>query len=68
MELYHVIPKGKEKNLIARDDQDYQYIINQLALSGFKTNSEIYAYTIMSNHIHLIVESKHISPFLYIFG
>jgi len=55
--IYHVISRGNNKNNIFLDDKDYNVFLKQL----FEVKSEkdflLYAYCLMPNHFHFIIES-----------
>lgn len=54
--LYHVISRGNRRQGIFRDDKDLKKFI--ACLSGCKTKFpfHLYAYALMKNHVHLLVE------------
>ncbi len=54
--IYHVILRGINKQRIFEDDQDYQKYLK--TIKGYKEISgyEVYAYCLMSNHIHLLMK------------
>lgn len=56
--FYHVIVRGNQKQKIFKDNHDflqYQQIIN-----AYKANYHyyLYSYVLMSNHIHLLIETR----------
>ncbi len=55
LNIYHVIYRGVNKQLIFEDDEDYRAIIRTLRKYKDKCDYKIYAYCIMSNHIHLLI-------------
>ena len=53
---FQINSKKLEKELLFRDEEDYIYGINTLALILLQFPSVvIYAFTLMSNHIHLLL-------------
>ena len=52
---YHICTNGLETNVIIRDRKDFTIAHNYLALSGWQTQIRIMAFTIMSNHVHVLV-------------
>lgn len=55
--IYHVFSRGNNKNAIFVDDKDYNVFLKQL----FEVKSEkdflLYAYCLMPNHFHLMIET-----------
>ena len=54
--IYHVVLRGINKQRIFEDDEDNQKYLE--TIKTYKENSgyEIYAYCLMSNHIHLLMK------------
>lgn len=56
--IYHVMIRGVNRQDIFSSRDDYEYFLNLLIrvkeLSGF----ELYAYCLMSNHVHLLIREK----------
>ena len=54
--IYHVMLRGINKQVIFEDEEDYEVFIETLkrykAISGYK----IFAYCLMSNHLHLLIK------------
>ena len=59
--FYHVITRGNQRRDIFTDSRDRERCINKL--KDYKERYEffIYAYTLMSNHIHLLIETGNTS-------
>lgn len=55
--LYHVIARGNNRQRIFKNDRDYKIYIIRLKQYQKRHNFILYAYTLMPNHIHLIVET-----------
>ena len=57
--IYHVILRGVNQQIIFEDDSDYQQFIDVLKYYKDKErcNFKLYAYCLMDNHIHLLIEN-----------
>ena len=55
---YHVVQRGNEKKKIFRDDEDKAKFLETLAKAREKYNFLLYAYCLMDNHIHLLVNDN----------
>ena len=53
---YHIILRGNNKCAIFYNDKDKRFFIECLKRSKEKTNSKIYAYCLMTNHAHFLIE------------
>src|SRR6266571_1814223 len=56
--LYHIISRGNYRQLIFGSDDDYRKFLLQLANQKAKLPFYLYAYCLMPNHIHLLVERQ----------
>jgi REP element-mobilizing transposase RayT len=54
--LYHVITRGNNQQLIFGSDDDHHRFLLQLALQKARLPFRLYAYCLMPNHIHLLLE------------
>lgn len=55
--IYHIMARGINRQDIFYDHQDYQRYLNTIA--RLKENRfDLYAYCLMSNHVHLLVHEK----------
>ena len=54
---YHVMNRGRNKDLIFRDKSDFQMFIDLLNESMEMWNFHISAYCLMSNHYHLLIQT-----------
>ncbi|AKL93674.1 transposase [Clostridium aceticum] len=54
--VYHVILRGINRQIIFEDDQDYEKLLETIKDHKEKSGYEIYAYCLMSNHIHLLIK------------
>lgn len=52
---HHIILRGNNKNAVFYNDSDRIFFLNCLKDAKKKTESKIYAYCLMTNHIHLLV-------------
>ncbi|MFZ1986081.1 MAG: transposase [Desulfatitalea sp.] len=55
--LHHVIVRGIEKRKIVDDDQDRGKLIKRLGDLSQRTHTAIYAWSLMTNHAHLLLRS-----------
>jgi len=56
--LYHVISRGNNRRKIFRSDADYLRFIGILGLQKSKLPFYLYAYCLMPNHVHLLIEMQ----------
>jgi REP element-mobilizing transposase RayT len=54
--IYHIITRGINQQNIFSSDDDYERLLSTLARYCRKSKSEIYAYCLMDNHIHLLLK------------
>ncbi|OGO83544.1 MAG: hypothetical protein A2Y18_05420 [Clostridiales bacterium GWD2_32_19] len=54
--IYHIIISGKYKKNIFLDDQDMNKFVSILEEKIAETDSELYGYCLMENHVHLIIK------------
>jgi REP-associated tyrosine transposase len=55
--LYHVIVRGNQQRKTFRGDDDYKAYLDRLEHYRAKFHLRIYAYCLMPNHVHLLLES-----------
>ena len=55
--FYHVISRGNQKQKIFRSDADYSRYLELLVRYKDRYGFRLYAYVLMGNHIHLLVET-----------
>jgi REP element-mobilizing transposase RayT len=55
--LYHVISRGDNKRAIFADEDDYKRFLNMFADAALRFLVRCYAYCLMWNHFHLLVEA-----------
>lgn len=56
--LYHVITRGNNRRQIFNSPADYQKFLSLLAVQKTKLPFFLYAYCLMSNHVHLLIERQ----------
>ena len=54
--IYHIILRGINKQRIFEDDEDNLYFLNKLKTYKDISGYEVYAYCLMSNHLHLLIK------------
>ena len=53
---HHIIQRGHNKQVVFVERQDYHYYLQNLREWKEKLGCKLYAYCLMTNHIHLIVD------------
>ena len=53
---HHVIQRGHNRQTVFVSDEDYLYYLENLHECKQKHGCQIYAYCLMTNHIHLIID------------
>lgn len=56
--INHIMLRGINKQDIFLDDEDYRRFLKTMLDAKKKSNFEIYAFCLMSNHIHLLLNEK----------
>lgn len=56
--LYHVITRGNQKQKIFKDSLDYRKFLDILTSYKQRYHFILYAYMLMSNHVHLLIETQ----------
>lgn len=59
--LYHVISRGNQKQNLFHSQEDYSRYLELLARYKDKYSFFLYAYALMSNHVHLLIETRHVA-------
>ncbi len=59
--VYHLC--NLSQKVIFRNKEDYYNAINRLAACAYEASTEVWAYAIMSTHLHLIVKTDDIDKF-----
>jgi putative transposase len=55
--LYHITARGNERKPIVRDDVDRELWLQCLERVFFRFGWVVYAFCLMGNHFHLLVET-----------
>src|SRR5208283_4334556 len=55
--IYHVLTRGNNKKNIFKDERDYERYIEILLKYKEKYGYKLYHYVLMTNHVHLVVET-----------
>jgi len=58
--LYHVITRGNQRQKIFKDKDDYLKYLEVLTHYKEQYSFYLYAYLLMSNHVHLLIETQEI--------
>src|SRR4030043_2078766 len=58
--FYHVISRGNQRQQIFRDRSDFLKFLELLALYKRRYAYFLYGYVLMSNHVHLLIETENI--------
>ena len=53
--LHHVIVRGIEKRDIVNDQYDRKRMVSRLGDLAEETKTNVYAWVLMSNHMHILV-------------
>jgi putative transposase len=53
---HHIVQRGHNRNAVFLCDEDFQYYLDVLVEAKYEYGVKVYAYCLMTNHIHLIVE------------
>jgi putative transposase len=56
--VYHVTCRGNERRDIFRDDKDRESFLEILAGSRPIYGAKLYAWVLMENHFHLLLETR----------
>ena len=55
--VYHVICRGNNRQTVFRDDGDRKKYLERLSLYCEQKEIELLAYCLLTNHIHLVLET-----------
>ena len=55
--FYHVMARGNRREVIYTDDEDRRFFLHALGLACERTGWRVHAWTLMSNHYHLFIET-----------
>jgi len=56
--FYHVITRGNQKQKIFKETADYEKYLQIVASYKPRHHFRLYAYVLMSNHVHLLIETQ----------
>jgi putative transposase len=56
---HHIIQRGHNKQTVFASDQDYLYYLENLKEWSEAYGCKVYAYCLMTNHLHLIIDPGH---------
>lgn len=56
--IYHLMHRGVRRTAIFEEEMDYQVMLKLLKVSLEKYNCKLHAYCLMTNHIHLLLETN----------
>jgi REP element-mobilizing transposase RayT len=56
--LYHVIARGNQRQAVFLDDEDFETYLSLLSEEKFLYRFHLYAYALITNHVHLLVEVR----------
>src|ERR1700752_4026815 len=56
--LYHVFTRGNNRKIIFNSDEDYDKFCSLLAIQKARLPFYLYAYCLMPNHVHLLMERR----------
>ena len=56
--IYHIMLRGINRQIIFEDDEDYQNFMGTIKETQEKSGYEVYAYCLMSNHVHLLLKEE----------
>jgi putative transposase len=55
--FYHVMCRGNQRQIIFRSDSDRKYYLERLEQYRHRYGFKVYAYVLMSNHVHMLLET-----------
>ena len=56
--IYHIILKGIDNQDIFYDNQDRNFFLKQISITKQNFNYIVYAYCLMSNHVHMVIKCE----------
>lgn len=59
--IYHIVIRGIDRQIMFEEEKDYKKYLQLLLFYKSECHFELYAYCLMSNHIHLLIKVKDIS-------
>lgn len=61
--FYHIMTRGNNRHEVFKNDSDYQYFIELIKKYKIEHPFELYHYSLMPNHVHLLVKTSAASDF-----
>lgn len=58
--FYHVITRGNQRQVIFKDNADHEKYLEALSRYKERYRYHLYAYVLMKNHVHLLIETRDI--------
>src|SRR4030043_1563732 len=58
--FYHIITRGNQRQRVFKRDDDFQKYISLISFYKERYKYSLYAYVLMSNHVHLLIETRQI--------
>jgi len=52
---HHIVQCGHNRNMVFVEDRGYEYYLENLAVWKAALGLRVYIYTLMANHVHMIV-------------
>jgi len=62
LQLYHVILRGIDKRTIFLSNEDYNKFLYYISKAKEKCSFSLYAYCLMSNHVHMLIKTEETEP------
>lgn len=56
--IYHVVIRGADRQLLFEEEKDFKKYLEILEYYKNKCNFDLYAYCLMSNHVHLLIHTN----------
>jgi len=56
--FYHVITRGNQRQRVFKNRDDYERYLKILGNYKIQYDYVLYAYVLMSNHVHLLIETR----------
>ena len=56
--VYHIMTRGNRRSDVFKDEEDYQVYLTVLRQTMEKYTYILYTYCLMTNHIHLQIETR----------
>lgn len=53
--FFHVCTDGNYLDWLFKDDEDFKAGVNRIAICSLSSGVEVYAFTLMDNHVHLVL-------------